>query len=323
MKKIILLPFILTFSLCAAFTEADGSPYKAALTGMAEKMGAQLAENTTLLGSQPDAFVGRVFPAYPAHLAAGLTLSGAQLETEFIADSMQRIVDGIASEIPEDYAPSISLTIPKSIFLPAASISCRVGGFFLPFDIGLYGTATTDSLLKDISMSDFTADIAAYTLGGDLRYAVLEGGTIAPKVSVGAGYVYSHYSLGLFYNRELNSTEYESGILDTSLDLTAETHTMFVQAQVSKRIRIFTPFFALKLFGTLSKASFDWQFSTTNTIDDVKRTAADEVSDFSGVQVQLSGGAGIQLGLLQLGVTGSYNATKDRLGAALSIMYKM
>ena len=67
----------------------------------------------------------------------------------------------------------------------------RIGGLFLPFDLDVSFMKTGQ--INANFISDITVDFL--TLGLEGRYALLEGGVIQPRVSIGFGYFYNQGSL--------------------------------------------------------------------------------------------------------------------------------
>ncbi len=79
--------------------------------------------------------------------------------------------------------------------IPAAALSAKLGGFILPFDLGVKAMILPDSLKNILSGSGITAD---YTLfGGNIRFGILKENILLPDVSIGAGYNSLSGSIGM------------------------------------------------------------------------------------------------------------------------------
>ena len=76
----------------------------------------------------------------------------------------------------------------EELVLPNFAIEGRIGGFLLPFDIGLRG-----GLLPELQLDDVT--IGYMNFGADVRYALLKGNLAMPSVSVGLGYYHIRKSI--------------------------------------------------------------------------------------------------------------------------------
>ena len=196
-KKLIIFSFILFFKIFS-YSESDFLMFESAFKDISNKTQDFLPESSTLLSFQPDAFIGNFFPSIPPRFTAGISASVTTVDTRFVADDFTAMINDIISLVPDDYSPNVKFSIPQRIFLPNAAAQIRIGGFFLPFDFGVFGVTTTDNLINNITFDDFSMDLAYTSVGGDIRYAIFEGRNILPKLSVGAGYIYSKYTLGMY-----------------------------------------------------------------------------------------------------------------------------
>lgn len=255
-----------------------------------------------------DAYIGKIFPSVPVHFGFGVNASATKIDTSGLA-KVAKIFD------IDD--------IKNSYYLPYASFDLRVGGVFLPFDLGIMFTKFGPF---DANTNGMSLNIDLLTVGFDLRYAILEGNLILPKWSVGLGYIYNKGSLGFGNN-------------DVDVDFDYKMQTMFVETQVSKTIFIFTPFVGIKALVTKSNTNYDWKLkgSVYNTVaayntSSLIRTSgshsykSDEF-DFSNIQPVLFAGCGINFFVLQatLSVSADLKHFNDKKlwGGAFSLRFKL
>lgn len=282
-----------------------------------------LPENSTLLSTQPDAFIGRFFPSIPCRFSAGIATSATFIDTEFVADNFKMILDDISFALPEDYFHDFSFSIPQKIFLPTAAVTARIGGIFFPFDVGAFAVTTTDSLIKDISFDDFSMDLSYTCFGGDIRYAILEGGNFFPKISCGMGYIFSHYDFKMSMNKVVYSEEYELGKITSSINMLIESHTVYAQAQISKKFFIFVPYIGAKALVSVFKTDCGWSVNTVNTIKNVYGADSFSGTDRGPFQTQIYSGCGVQFPFIQLGLNTAYNFSNRKFTAAFIANFKL
>lgn len=293
-----------------------------------------LPENSSLLGAQPEAYIGKLFPSVPPHFTAGISVSGTFLDTSFLSDGMKNVSRAISDALSgvTDDKISISLNVPERMPYPAASVSARIGGIVLPFDIGLHAVTTVGGMFDSMDFGDATVSSDYTTLGADIRYRVYEESLFIPQISLGGGYLYSKHTLAL--GAENNYTLKDDGAaeaanLATQLDMSIATHTIFVQIQASKKIAVLTPFIGLRALFTKADCEYGWQYETK--IDGEKkdylsdRGGREYTVDFSdtGLNTQVFGGIGLQIALFQLGLTVSYNFGTKYISGAVLLDFKM
>ena len=109
-----------------------------------------LPGSNSLSGVQPDAYIGKLFPSVLPHLSVGVNASVTPVNAGFISTNLNAVSTAVATALKESGAVSeteaasfnFNLTFPDKLPYPAASVSARIGGFVLPFDIGLWGVTT-------------------------------------------------------------------------------------------------------------------------------------------------------------------------------------
>ena len=293
-------------------------------------------ETTIQLGVWSDAYIGKLFPSVPPHFGAGVSAGGTFIETKALSNAIGTIITEINSHAA-GATTDFNFTVPDQIPLPSASVHVRIGGFILPFDIGVYGAYFDLNMLK---FEDFTGTVNYYTIGGDIRYAIMKGSTTLPKLSVGAGYIRTHLALSMTgastYSGTVGSTPASvtaNADTNTSFDL----NTIFVQAQISKKFLILTPYAGVRAYVTSSKSHYDYSYSSTYEIGGVPQGnvpggngsssrdygTGDFNFDWNNIRPQLYAGLGLNLLFVNCTVGGSWNMRNNLLSANVNVCIKI
>ena len=293
-------------------------------------------ETTIQLGVWSDAYIGKLFPSFPPHFGAGVSAGGTFIDTKALSNAIGTIITEINSHAA-GATTDFNFTVPDQIPLPSASVHVRIGGFILPFDIGVYGAYFDLNTLK---FEDFTGTVNYYTIGGDIRYAIMKGSTTLPKLSVGAGYIRTHLALSMTgastYSGTVGSTPASvtaNADTNTSFDL----NTIFVQAQISKKFLILTPYAGVRAYVTSSKSHYDYSYSSTYEIGGVPQGnvpggngsssrdygTGDFNFDWNNIRPQLYAGLGLNLLFVNCTVGGSWNMRNNLLSANVNVCIKI
>lgn len=148
--------------------------YRTGIEDFADDLAAVLPLNSSIGLNWNDAYIGQILDV-PPHFGIGVTAGFTTIPYGPIKNLVEDAMGGNSDDIP-------SLVKSVGVPVPAGVIDARIGGFFLPFDIGL-----KVGYLK-FDMSDIKVDYLL--LGGDVRYCVLEQAVFIPKISVGVGFNY-------------------------------------------------------------------------------------------------------------------------------------
>ncbi len=333
MKKFISLffVFIAATSVLSAQGETEAN-VNSTFSGLLENLSLIVPENTSALATTPDAYIGKVFPSIPPHFQAGIAVSGTLIDTSLVTDSVQALFSEIKTSLEANNAAvDLNLSLPSKIPLPATSVRARIGGVFLPFDVGVFAV-TTKNVLKNIKITDMNFNFEYTTLGADFRYAVFQGNIILPQVSVGAGYIFQKQNVSLGASKEISSSVQGTtidGNLSTSVNLALKTNTFYLQAQVSKRILVFTPFLGGRALVTKTDCGYDWSYTTTingSKADDASKSGSGENSnnfDFKNIQPQIFGGFALTLPFFEAGFSLSWNPRTNYFTGAVSTSFKL
>lgn len=163
------LAILMALAVAGAYSQ-DMAAIQKGFTDFAGQLAPTLSYNATVGNAWSDAYIGN-FPHFGVGVAAGATTVPA--------DSLKPLFDSMNIALPAELTQ-------YGLPIPAAAIGAKLGGFFLPFDIGVKGMILPDSLKAKLAASGMVAD---YTLiGGNIRYALLKENIILPDLSVGVGY---------------------------------------------------------------------------------------------------------------------------------------
>lgn len=291
-----------------------------------------IPENTLALNVWPEAHIGKFFPAFPPHFGAGISVSGTLIDTAQLKQSSEVFIKKILEDVEN---VGLNLNLKDKLLIPTCAINARIGGFFLPFDIGVYAISTLPEMIKDIKFSDFTAKLDYMSLGADLRYAIYEGNVVLPKISFGLGYSFTKQQFDFTANKTQQGTM--NGINGTiningKAQSLIKTHTLFAQLQVSKKIFMVTPFIGGRAYYTIYDSGYNWDYKTTLTtagITPIEKKEADNKyakynqMELENLQAQIYAGLGIHLPFVQISINASWNPKTNYWSGGLSTCFKM
>ncbi len=207
--------------------------------------------------------------------------------------------------------------IPGTLPFPTVAADVRIGGFILPFDLGLsffsIDTSKLGEMLDPVAI-DYT------TFGLDMRYCFIRHGPIKSKVSASLGYYYTKGSINVAED-------------DTDVGLSFKSSTIVPGIQGSAQVLCFVPFIGLKMPMSSSSANWhvkaDWNKILDNPAGDLQGYAAggllpslykgsSKSNYFNHIRPVLYGGLGLDLFILDLTLSGSYDIIEKIPAAALS-----
>lgn len=244
MKRIVSIALVLI--LCGAATVAaqadsfDLDAIESGFAGFADTVAPALPFNATLGLVWSDAYIGN-FP----HFGVGATVGA----TTIPAEALKPVFTVLGSELP-DYVKAVE---NWGIPMPAFAVEGRIGGLFLPFDVGLkYGFVPPDIL------ADQGVGLDYQFFGGEVRYALIKQNLVLPNVSVGLGL--SRLNAGITLDSPIGDFEitefdvpntsggtdaYTVNIENPQIAFDWGTTIVDAKAQVSKTFFIITPYAGL------------------------------------------------------------------------------
>ncbi len=279
-----------------------------------------------------DAYIGQLL-GVPPHFGVGVTVGATAIPTKGITD----VMDGFGITPPAGLKDGIALM--GGAPLPAAVLNGRVGGVLLPFDVG-----AKIGMIPGGGMSFGDYQVDYFLTGFDVRYALLKGGLVMPKLSVGAGVNYLSGSLaaGNLGSYTVDSIEpgdgstYSAEFTDTKLEFAWETLTVDAKAQVSKKFLVVTPYGGVGVTMPVSATAGGGFTGTVHAYKDGSEISMEELQeaaedagynvavDEDGFSVlgdagntlvtRIYGGASVSLLLVKLDVGLKYNVNDQSLG---------
>ena len=296
-KKIIAIGLVLLLTLSVFATPADK------VSQGLEDFSIQLFDvipNVALQqGVWPEAWIGNIFPSAPPHFGLGLSFGAAELPIDGLNKALSQFneVSGGAS------FPSLS----NDLAFPTFTVDARIGGLILPFDIGM-----SFMRLPNMKFDNVTFDYL--TIGGSLRYAILQDKIIIPAVSVGMGFM---------YNKGFVEVKVEDSAFVRS---DFETTSIFFEAQVSKKILFLVPFLGFRGVMAQSTNSWQWEYNATfegyGTIGQVEKGTVNRGFG-DRFHPQLFGGIGFDIFMFHANLSASYDFVSSIWGANLGLRFQM
>lgn len=288
------------------------TPYKTVVNGLNDLTdvmtdvipNAQLQQNVWA-----DAWIGHILPK--PNFGFGVNAGVSKLKL----DSLKSAGDALGMDMSG---------VPSTMVFPVATVDLRVGGFFLPFDVGFTISGLDTSKIGALDKAISPAYFDFFTIGGDIRYAVLKGGAILPKVSVGLG-VY-HMSGHIGAEKDGSAAE---------MDFSATT--LSLSAQVSKKLVFFVPFAGARVMFTSSsvnwKAKANWAkiLKTNSNIQNAidygilpqTFSGGTDKGLFEHVRPVIYGGFAFDLAVIDITLSGSYDFVSSIPSGAVSIRFAL
>ena len=337
MKRILLVVILALGIVSFASAQVDFNSFQIDFESFASAIAGTLASTTSSAGlAWSPAYIGQ-FP----HLGVGVSVGAALMPYSAISP----IVTMVGATIP----PALSALQTYGVPLPAASVDARLGGFILPFDVGLkvgYLPPEAKQLLGSINLD--------YLLvGADVRLDILKDEGFSPALSIGVGYTYFQGSVGLpgllsgatdvDITSFMNAAGYSgpNTLQFTSPDLTFNWQSNVIEAkvQLSKQLLIFIPHVGLDVSYGISKAGGGLASTMTYTgsATFAQMQAAfvkagypapnaqgmTVLSDASGLAFRAYGGLDLALLIVHLDFSGTYDILTGAYGGGLNLRVQL
>ncbi|POR04147.1 hypothetical protein AU468_04010 [Alkalispirochaeta sphaeroplastigenens] len=295
--------------------------FKGAFEDFSKEFAKSLPMNSTIGLNWSDAYIGQILPL--PSVGVGITTGFTTIPLKVLED----LVDDLGLDSGSALGDIPSMGVP----LPGYAFDARIGGILFPFDVGIKFGTIPDTKIGDV-------EVGYTNVGVDLRYAVLSGGWVMPKVSVGVGYNYLSGSvkapLGLG-DVEIGSVQYEGGekalrLKDPDIDFDWEAHVFDVKIQVSKQFFVIEPH--LGMGASYGRASTNAGFDGDITVDGAS-VNLDNLESISGVDIdkdsigiskdvtpfstRIFGGASLNLPFMRFDLSAMYNLTTGAVGGTL------
>jgi hypothetical protein len=338
MRKAAIVIIVLLAAAGAFAAPVDFASFQTSFDSFAKDLASGLPFNASTGLAWSEAALGQ-FP----HFGVGVTVGA----TTIPAGTVNSMVSALGVTLPSEFSYVAQYGIP----VPAYTIDARLGGFVLPFDIGLKFGYIPAGALQKAGVSGVTAD---YILAGaDVRFAVLRDHGFVPALSIGVGYNYMKGSVGVAgllgssidianFTLPDNST-HTLNLSDPTLNMAWSTNVVEAKVQLSKRILFITPYIgaaASYSFGAQASGAvqstlyYDGHAITQNDINNIDaafaaagKTPPDlsplgitaNATSAAGFSYRAFGGLSFDIFFIYLDVGAAYNILSGSLGGSLNL----
>ncbi len=280
MKKTISILLVSLFALSIPFAQMNHATIDATMGLFLDELNKSIPDNAVSGTTWSDSYIGSII-GVPPHFGIGTTMT----MTKFDTSSLQPVLDlfGVTTPIP-------------GMPLPSSAVEARIGGFILPFDVG-----ARFGYLPSTTISGITFDFI--TFGADVRFCLMEEGIIKPDISIGAGYYYEKFGLSYTYTPTIDYEGSNIALDPQTITVGTNTSVFDFKAQISKSLIIFTPYLGIAESVALSNSSYDFAGLLSGSRDS---------GTVLGTRVY--GGLSLNILLLKINVSGSYNLNNQNWG---------
>lgn len=298
-KKIIAIGLVLLLALSAFGNITPADKVSQGLEDFSIQLFDVIPNVALQQGVWPEAWIGNIFPSAPPHFGLGLSLGAAELPIEGLNKALSQFneVSGGAS------FPALS----NDLAFPTFTVDARIGGLVLPFDIGI-----SFMRLPNMKFDNVTFDYL--TIGGSLRYAILQDKGLIPGLSLGMGFMYNKG----FVEVKVEDTAYVRSDFKTT--------SIFFEAQVSKKILFLVPFLGFRGVMAQSTNSWAWEYNAPfdgyGTIGQVEKGTVNRGFG-DRFHPQLFGGIGLDIFMFHANLSASYDFVSSIWGANLGLRFQL
>lgn len=329
-----LIGLITNLGLFAQSEDFDIDKLKSSLEDLNDNLSNAIPFAATLGNTWSDSYIGQ-FP----HFGVGLFTGAVLIPVDGFNDVLKSI-DSSAS-IPSE------VSVLSGVPFPVLGGEARLGGLFLPFDVGLKFGVLNVSIDK--------AKINYTMVGTDVRYPLLKGNALIPAVSVGLGYNYLSTDLsiqGLLDgdytiidtrgNSSLPPQAQHAYILkDPDFDYGWSSHVFEAKVQASKGLLIFTPY--LGLGASYGISTIGGSIATTVVDENGNKVSQDDIdkaaeaagvssfntdginvdSDLTGFAFKIYGGSSIDMLIIKLDFGAAYNIVSQDIAGQVGLRLQL
>ena len=320
-KPLIIAAVLIAGINFSAFGQAvDLRDLQKGVASFSQDLSKSLPFNSSLGLNWSDAYIGKLIPSVPPHFGVGGSFGFTTMKLPIV----KKLAGYLGYNLPFD---------TDRMFLPAYTAEGRVGGLFLPFDVGFkFGYLPQVGLWgKDMTMN--------YLLvGGDIRYAILDG-TILPKISVGVGLNYLSGGVGgkVGNSQTINYDSKSITLEKPDVNLKWDTLSLDLKVQISKSFFIITPYLGLGGSYAWSKAGYSVDATVTGDINDIKSYLSSiglDSMDVSSAGISSTvkntdfgfrafGGFSLNLVVFRFDLTGLYSFLDQNYGASFGFRFQL
>ena len=315
-----------------------------------QSLASSLPFNSTLGLNWSDAYIGPLF-GLPPHIGVGFSSGFTTIPLNGLNGLLGLVMPGIDlgnvtdlldGVIPEDLSTYIGFP------LPAYTLEARIGGFGIPFDIGVKYSFIEPQGLLDQYLPGFLPVNFNYMLAGaDVRLALINPKVAPVKLSIGIGFNYLKGGISttisgldaVKFEFDDNDTSHILSVSSPEVGLSWETKTIDAKAHLSFPLVIVTPYVGVGVSYGWSKAGFeinstvyvDGQPINIGYVDALDELGLSGVTSkgFSSIQMvegfnfRAFGGISLDLFVIKLDTTLMYNISDKTIGAQIGIRLQL
>jgi len=318
---VITILLIAKFSF-SGFAQTELRDLQRAASNFSSSLADSLPLNSSLGLNWSDAHIGKLFPSIPPSFGVGVSLGFTTME---LSD-----MNTLADYLGFGGLPNIN-RMP----FPGYTVEARIGGLFLPFDIGFkFG------YLPSLEFSNFSIDY--FLIGGDIRYAILNR-PFLPRISVGIGFNYMRGSIGgsarsggtFSFVDNAGNPEYIT-LNSPDVNLNWSTRSLDFTVQISQSFLIVTPYLGLGATHAWSRAGYEVRANVIGDIAGVNAYLSDQGIDMdvsgSGISSEFNstsfgfrvfGGISLNMAVIRLDFTGIYSFLDGNYGASIGLRFQL
>ena len=283
----LILAFMLIFSLAFSQAEVALDVFKDGLLAFLDDINLSLPDSTVSGVTWSDAYIGQLV-SVPPHFGAGLALGVSRFRVSGLKESLKLV--------------GTDLSVDELIF-PTLALEGRIGGFILPFDIGVrFG------FLPKVELQGIGVDYLHY--GADIRYALVKENLILPNISLGLGYYGTSGNISYQFTLKQLIEIYPGTDKAEKLEIGFNTNVIDGRLQVSKSFLIVTPYAGFGLSYSITDSSYTL-ISETDTASE-KRW-----------QYRVFGGLSFNIAVVKIDLSGMYNFKSENWGANLGLRVQL
>ena len=253
-----------------------------------------------------EAWIGKIFP-FP-HLGFGINAGASKLDIVSLKDAAEALSIDV-DDLRDSYA------------FPTVTADVRLGGLILPFDIGFTACSIDTSKLGSLEDALDPVSFDFFAIGGDIRYALLQGGGIRPKLSIGGGFYYTDGSVKVTDDTATAALDFNST-------------TIFASTQASVKLLCLVPYIGGRVLFSKTKVDWsvdaDWSKIYTGQRDEITNVmnwgilpthfeGSGESDYFEDIRPQVFGGLGIDLFIINVTANFSYDFLSKIPAAGMSV----
>jgi hypothetical protein len=280
--KIILVSFL--FFLVVHISAADSVSRAETAKRFAEDVQRSLPFTALTPFAWSDTYIGQLISRKP-HFGVGI--SYGMVVADF--SSMKDLLNDFGTTAYMDTG---------SVMMPQMYGHIRLGGFFLPFDIGLVASIPFNTRPADGFV------LEQQTIGGDIRFALSRDEAKLPGISLGIAYVQTIGRL---------STE----VSGSDVGIQWSGNAIEIKTQVSKTLGIFTPYLG-------GGGSFTWSSAGYDATGVMTEEWGTEPNDFAnGVLFRVFGGTSVKLWVFRLDFNVNVSIPRFEYGVVLGSRFQL